>query len=64
MPVILRDADEIERWMSAPMPEALLLQRPLPDGALKIVLRGEKQDGDGPELAAKTPEPPRQGALF
>jgi putative SOS response-associated peptidase YedK len=63
MPVILRDADEIERWMSAPLPEALKLQRPLPDGSLKIVLRGEKQDGEGPE-PARRPEPPRQASLF
>ncbi len=63
MPVILRNADDIERWMSAPVPEALKLQRPLPDGSLQIVLRGEKQDGEGPEVVAKA-EPPRQGALF
>jgi hypothetical protein len=49
--------------MTAPLPEALKLQRPLPDGALKIVLRGEKQDGEGP-TPAKKPEPPRQGRLF
>jgi putative SOS response-associated peptidase YedK len=63
MPVILRDAAEIERWMSAPLPEALKLQRPLPDGSLRIVLRGEKQDGEGPEPPRK-PEPPRQASLF
>jgi putative SOS response-associated peptidase YedK len=63
MPVILRDAAEIDRWMAAPLPEALKLQRPLPDGALKIVLRGEKQDGEGPEIARKT-ELPRQTSLF
>jgi len=63
MPVILRDAAEIDRWMAAPLPEALKLQRPLPDGALKIVLRGEKQDGEGPE-PVKKPEPPRQPSLF
>jgi putative SOS response-associated peptidase YedK len=63
MPVILRDAEEIDRWMSAPLADALKLQRPLPDGALKIVLRGEKQDGEGPEPASK-PEQPRQASLF
>jgi putative SOS response-associated peptidase YedK len=63
MPVILRDAAEIDTWMNAPLPEALKLQRPLPDGSLKIVLRGEKQDGEGPE-PVQAPEPPRQGALF
>jgi putative SOS response-associated peptidase YedK len=45
MPVILTTADEIEQWMTAPAEEALQLQRPLPDHALKIVARGEKKDG-------------------
>jgi putative SOS response-associated peptidase YedK len=45
MPVILTNADEIETWLTAPAPEAMKLQRPLPDNALKIVARGEKQDG-------------------
>ena len=45
MPVILRTGDEIERWMTAPSEEALKLQRPLPDDALRIVARGEKEDG-------------------
>ena len=45
MPVILTSGDEIETWMTAPPQEALRLQRPLPDGSLTIVARGEKQDG-------------------
>lgn len=45
MPVILTTQDEIEHWMTAPAEEALQLQRPLPDGALKIVARGNKKDG-------------------
>ena len=45
MPVILTSPDEIEAWMNAPTPEAMKLQRPLPDSALKIVARGEKRDG-------------------
>jgi len=45
MPVILTTPEECDVWMAAPTPEALTLQRPLPDGALRIVARGEKQDG-------------------
>jgi putative SOS response-associated peptidase YedK len=44
MPVILTTQDEIETWLTAPAPEALKLQRPLPDGSLKIVGRGVKED--------------------
>lgn len=45
MPVILTTREEIDLWMTAPALEALQLQRPLPDKALTIVARGEKQDG-------------------
>jgi putative SOS response-associated peptidase YedK len=44
MPVILRTPAEIDLWMSAPPEDALKLQRPLPDGALKIVAKGGKED--------------------
>jgi putative SOS response-associated peptidase YedK len=44
MPVILTKPDEIEMWMSAPAPEALKLQRALPDDALRVVARGQKED--------------------
>ena len=46
MPVILTTQDEIEQWLTAPAVEALKLQRPLPDGTLKIVARGAKTDGE------------------
>jgi putative SOS response-associated peptidase YedK len=45
MPVILTTPKEIETWMNAGIADALKLQRPLPDGMLKIVARGEKKDG-------------------
>jgi putative SOS response-associated peptidase YedK len=45
MPAILTTPDEIELWMTAPAEPALKLQRPLPDGTLRIVATGEKEDG-------------------
>jgi putative SOS response-associated peptidase YedK len=44
MPVILTTPDEVEAWMTAAPDEALKLQRPLPDGSLRIVARGVKED--------------------
>lgn len=44
MAAILTTADEIEIWLTAPWEEAEALQRPLPDGALKIVAVGQKKD--------------------
>jgi putative SOS response-associated peptidase YedK len=35
----------LETWMTTRPNEALKLQRPLPDGALRIVARGIKEDG-------------------
>src|SRR5271157_4730669 len=42
MPVILTTSAEVDRWLSAETADALALQRPLPDDALRIVARGER----------------------
>ena len=44
MPVILTSPQELDTWLEAPIQEALALQRPLPDGMLRIVARGGAQD--------------------
>jgi putative SOS response-associated peptidase YedK len=51
MPVILTTPEELDIWLTAPADEALKLQRPLPDGALTVVARGERR-GDPPEAVA------------
>lgn len=45
MPVILTTPDEVEQWMRGSPEDALKLQKPLPDGTLRIVARGGKADG-------------------
>lgn len=45
MPVILTEAEEMRIWLEADASEALGLQRPLPDGQLKIVAQGSRGDG-------------------
>ena len=47
MPVILTEPEEWDAWLRAPWEEAKALQRPLADGSLQIVLRGEPEDTAG-----------------
>ena len=47
MPVILTSREEIEIWMTAPTAVAMALQRPLPDGMLRVVRHGGKGDDEG-----------------
>ncbi|APX89056.1 DUF159 family protein [Brevirhabdus pacifica] len=44
MPVILTRPEEWRQWLTAPTAEALKLQRPLPDGRLRIVAEGVRED--------------------
>jgi putative SOS response-associated peptidase YedK len=44
MPVILTTTEEFDLWLHGETVESLKLQRPLPDGKLDIVARGEKKD--------------------
>jgi hypothetical protein len=44
MPVILTTAAEVDLWLDWEAPDALSLPGPLPDDALAIVAKGEKED--------------------
>jgi putative SOS response-associated peptidase YedK len=45
MPVILTTPTEVDVWLEGETLDALALQKPLPDDALHIVAKGEKEDG-------------------
>jgi putative SOS response-associated peptidase YedK len=74
MPVILRTPAEVEQWLTVPWPEAKAMQKPLPDGTLKVVAEGLKWDPPGAEprhkplskakLETTTQELPPQLDLF
>ena len=44
MLVILTTIEELDLWLEGETVEALKLQRPLPDGALRVVARGARKD--------------------
>ena len=56
MPVILTTPEQLEAWMTAPAGKVVAMQQPLSDGALRVVARGEKQDGA--EATADLSRPP------
>jgi putative SOS response-associated peptidase YedK len=45
MPVCLLDREARETWMEGSVEEALALQGPAPDGTLKVVAMGSREDG-------------------
>jgi putative SOS response-associated peptidase YedK len=46
MPVVLTTSEEAQAWLAAPVEDALSLQRPLPDGTLRVVATGATEDGE------------------
>ncbi|MFP1132918.1 SOS response-associated peptidase [Asticcacaulis sp. W401b] len=62
MPVILTTDEELDLWLNAPWAEASKLQRPLPNGSLKIVKTGTKKDDVNEDQIADALPP--QAELF
>jgi len=60
--VILTRPEEIETWMTAPWEEAEALRRALPDGSLRVVSVGNKEDPPPPAPPPKLEAV--QGSLF
>ena len=54
MPVIFTQPEHVEAWLTLSVTEALQMQKPLPDGSLKVVAQGEKEDG--PMAAINAPK--------
>lgn len=46
MPVLLLTEADRETWLTGSVEAALALQRPAPDGGIRVVATGPKQDGD------------------
>jgi putative SOS response-associated peptidase YedK len=45
MSVLLKTPEAWRTWLETPVEEALQLQRPLPDEAMREVARGKRSDG-------------------
>ena len=62
MPVMLTTPEEWDTWLTAPVAEALALQRPLPAELMRSIPHGPK--AKRPDVEAPQPAKPRQSSLF